>query len=225
MKPLFLNLSLALVYSSMALQTCAQGTFQNLDFESGVFIPIPDDPYGRVEFSPAMPGWTGYAGTNQIEWILYDNMFLSTAGIAIWGPGNPNGDFMQGHYHVLLQRGDNPFGATGDIVSSSIAQTAQVPATAQSILFDTRASFASIALLFGGQPIPSSLLGQSDGIYFWGADISARAGQTGELRFLGNGFLDNIRFSAEPIPEPSTLGFFAFGTLLLGWRFLWKRKH
>ena len=77
---------LAAVLSLASLASAfAQGTFQNLDFENGTFIPIPGDPFGRVQFSPAMPGWTGFVGTNQIDWILHNNLFLSTAGIAIWG--------------------------------------------------------------------------------------------------------------------------------------------
>jgi hypothetical protein len=32
--------------------------------------------------------------------------------------------------------------------------------------------------------------------------------------------LDNIQFSAEPVPEPGALGLFALGGLLLVWRFL-----
>lgn len=58
-----------------------------------------------------------------------------------------------------------------------------------------------------------------------GGDISAIAGQTGQMLFIalpgtvfnaGYGLLDNIQFSAQAIPEPGVYGLFAFGALLLG---------
>ncbi len=40
----------------------AQPAFQNLDFESVVLVPVPGDQFRRVEFGPAVPGWTGFIG-------------------------------------------------------------------------------------------------------------------------------------------------------------------
>src|SRR5439155_23129084 len=80
----------------------AQGTFQNLDFENGTFILIPGDPFGRVEFSAAMPGWTGYLGTNRIDWIFHNNRFIDTADIAIFGPDYPAPAIFEGHYYVNM---------------------------------------------------------------------------------------------------------------------------
>ena len=55
----------------------------------------------------------------------------------------------------------------------------------------------------------------------YGADISAYAGQTGQLLFTAplqtGALLDNIQFSSVAIPEPSALTLFALGSLLLGW--------
>jgi len=59
--------------------------------------------------------------------------------------------------------------------------------------------------------------------YIWGADISPFAGQTGTLGFFGAGYLDNIQFSSEPIPEPGIVGLIVLGDLLLGWR--WQRNR
>jgi hypothetical protein len=54
-------------------------------------------------------------------------------------------------------------------------------------------------------------------------DISAYAGQTGQLLFSvppqsSGGILDNIQFSSTPVPEPGTFGLFAMGGALLAWR-------
>ena len=55
-----------------------------------------------------------------------------------------------------------------------------------------------------------TLLGGSASTYYvYGGDVSAYAGQAGELRFFGGGYLDNIQFSNLQIPEPSVLGLYA----------------
>ncbi|MCW5553121.1 MAG: hypothetical protein KIS67_13295 [Verrucomicrobiae bacterium] len=207
---------IAMLAGFVAGTVCGQGTFQNLDFENGSLIPIPGDPFGRVQFSPAMPGWTGYVGTNQIDWILHNNLFLGTAGIAIWGPDQPP-DFFNGQYYVVLQ---NPLGVPTDV--PAISQTGSIPPTALSLRFLTADAFAvGFSVSFAGQQIPLSYIGQNNQFtYIWGGDISAFAGQAGELRFRGSGYLDSIQFSHEPIPEPTVLGMFAFGALLLCWRFV-----
>lgn len=200
---------------ALSPSTFSQGTFQNLDFENGVFVPIPDDPFGRVEFSAAMPGWTGYLGENQIGWVLHNNLFLSDAGIAIFGPNNPEPDWLHGEFFVVLQ---NAFPVPTE--TSAIAQTGMLPSDARSIRFYTVSQFVlPMIVSFDGNQIPISLLGATpNNQRIWGGDISSFAGQTGELRFSGQGYLDYIQFSTEAVPEPSVLGLFAFGALLLCWQ-------
>lgn len=214
----FLASALALASPSLAH---AQGTFQNLDFENGTFIPIPGDPYGRVEFSAAMPGWTGYVGTNQIDWILYNGLFFGTAGIGIWDAAHPAFGLPHGQYYLLLQNGTQFPNGSGGLVSSAIAQTGTIPSNTQSIRFLTADQLAAPFLVtFNGTPLTFYQLGADlGGAQIWGANIASYAGQTGELRFLGPGFLDFIQFSSQPIPEPGTVGFLCLGALLLGWRF------
>jgi hypothetical protein len=216
----FMASVLALASPSLAH---AQGTFQNLDFENGAFIPIPGDPYGRVQFSAAMPGWTGYVGTNQINWILYNNLFLGTAGIAIldstYSPP-PHGQF-----YVQLQNGLDPYGS-GMTISSAIAQTGTLPSTVQSVRFLTFNPFAAPFLVtFDGTPLALYHLGgDPGGGQIWGGDIASFAGRTGELRFLGPGQLDFIQLSDQPIPEPSSVGLIGLAALLLGWRLVRKGR-
>jgi hypothetical protein len=72
--------------------------------------------------------------------------------------------------------------------------------------------------------LPIAILGGSVDTYLiLGADISVFGGQTGELRFSGGGYFDNIQFSSEPIPEPGALGLLVLGALLLGWQL--RRKY
>jgi hypothetical protein len=212
---------LALLASLITVDVAAQGTFQNLDFENGSFVPIPGQ-FNTVEFGPAMPGWTGFVGTNQVNWILHNSLFLSTAGLAIWGPDNPSVDFLRGHFYVVLQRGQDLLDPLRT-VSSGISQIGTVPTTAQSIRFLSLEPFVMpIQVSFNGVRIPLyNLGGNANGSQTWGGEISPFIGQTGELRFFGEGHLDFIQFSNEPIPEPSVFGLFAFGALLLGW--LWRK--
>lgn len=210
---------MAVMLASLVAGTlCGQGTFQNLDFENGAFVPIQGNPY-FVEPVPALPGWTAYVGTNVAQYVLHNTLSLTPiAGIAIWGPDQPQPGLFHGQYYVVLQVS---FPTPTEF--PSLAQTGTIPLDAQSIQFYTRRSVPTIAVAFSGEAIPLSLLGGGAGSpYLWGGDVSSYAGQTGELRFLGDGYLDFIQFSTEAVPEPSVLGLFALGALLFGWR--WRQN-
>jgi len=211
-------LTLLLGWASPTIQSYGQSPFQNLDFEDGVFISIPGDPYG-VRFGPAMPGWTGSYATNVTGRITYNTLSLGTAKISILGPDNPAANRLHGHYYLVLQYGSNPYGVPPQI-SPSLVQTGMIHATARSIRFYSTSPLSSPFLVsFHEQPIGLSLFGPATDAngeaYIWGGDISAFAGRTGRLRFNGSGFLDYIQFSPTPIPEPSVAMMLAPGMLLL----------
>jgi len=62
----------------------------------------------------------------------------------------------------------------------------------------------------------------------FGGYISGLADQTGELRFTGNGLLESMSFSSQPIPEPgrerneALTSIMDFGVInsAFGWKFL-----
>src|SRR2546427_4445553 len=65
----------------------ASGAFQNFGFESANLSPVPvGQRGGLVSISDAMPGWIGYAGTDQVSEVLHNNLSLGAAEIDIWGP-------------------------------------------------------------------------------------------------------------------------------------------
>src|SRR6266487_415667 len=163
----------ALLSVLMNAHGLAQGTFQNLDFEAATLIPIPGDPFGRVEFAPAFPGWVGYVGTNAQSMADHNNRLLSESGIAIMGPDFPSPSLFQGHYYAAL------YTAPGVPVGPTLAQTGLVPSTAQSIRFYGGAQDVPF-VRFAGQTIPLSALGTTSAYTIWGGDISSFAGQTGE---------------------------------------------
>ena len=71
-------------------------------------------------------------------------------------------------------------------------------------------------MTFSGQVIPLTQVGSGPNYSILGGDISAFAGQNGELRFTaGSGVLDNIQFSPIAIPEPSTVSLVALAGLAL----------
>src|SRR5436190_9811851 len=132
-----------------------QGTFQNLGFEAASLVPIVGDPYGRVQFSQAFPGWAGYVGTNEQTRALYDNYFLDTSGISIIDSGWTNQlgasrGLIEGNFSAILQAG---FGSLQiGPANTSIAQTGLIPGTAQSLLFKAQ------SLLPPGQDLETALV-------------------------------------------------------------------
>jgi len=178
--------------------------FVNLNFESPN-LPLVPDLAGFVPIANALPGWTGYVGGNQIGDVLYNNISIGTPLISFHGPGSLS-PILQGSYSVSLE----PFSSTAAITQSGV-----IPATAQSLRFYAS---GSIRVSFAGQSIPLSNLGSTATATIYGGDISSFANLFGLLQFQGGGILDNIRFSNQPIPEPSVLGLFGLGALLFGWR-------
>jgi Regulator of chromosome condensation (RCC1) repeat/Immunoglobulin domain len=206
------GLLLVIVLMCAASLSASAQSFTNLDFEGATLTPLPGDPYSRMQFGPALPGWTGYCGTNVQTAVNYDNQFLDSAGISIldtnylWAVGG----ILHRRYYVLLQTGAS-LDSSG-VVSTAIAQTGTVPASASSIVFNASliSSEADLEVTFRGNPIPlAALTTQSDYIVLNG-DVSQFAGQTGELRFTAPNFgstqhpnwtvvlLDYIRFSSSP---------------------------
>ena len=90
----------------------------------------------------------------------------------------------------------------------------------------------SLEVTFAGQPL--TLIKTGDGIRYdkIAADISAYAGQTGELRFTSSNlqittfdYLDAIRFSPVAVPEPNTVALLALGLLGRSGSRFWARKR
>src|SRR5947208_3548329 len=161
----------------------AQGTFQNLGFESATLVPIPGDAYGRVQFAPAFPGWTGSVGGVQQSKALYNSFFLDSSGIGIMDNGGPLlTGVIQGNYTAILQAGLGPGFTPAD---TTLSQTGLVPAAARSLLFraDLDGSSAAFVVTLGGQALSLFPLGGGTNYTLYGADIHVLAGQTAELDF------------------------------------------
>lgn len=219
----YITLSLIVGLTSRSLTGWSQGTFVNLDFEAPM-LPLTPDPFFQVPITNALPGWTGYLGASEVDQVVYNTVSLGAAAISLhdhgslWSP-------VQGNYSVMLQPS-----IPGLQTSVAVGQTGQIPSTAMSLSFY---GTPSMQVTFAGQPISLVTLSTTSEYFVRAGDISHFAGQTGELRFLqpvaplGSvmAWLDNIQFSAEPVPEPGALGLFALGGLLLVWRLSWRSKR
>jgi hypothetical protein len=189
--------------------------FVNLDFEDATVIL--DDP-GVVEASSALPGWTPFPGN-----VGYDTVSLGGAAVFLEDTATPYGSHslpIEGNYSVFLE---DP-----EVVSetAAIGQTGTIPITTQSLTFfgnlAGNLSGGNLQVTFNGQNISYFAIGNGAAYTIYGADISAYAGQTGQLLFTTpvqtSALLDNIQFSSTAVPEPSEFALGAIGALLLGFR-------
>ena len=216
--PAWLVAGAALLLS--AAGALGQGTFVNLNFEHPL-LPLVETPPGSglVPITNALPGWTAYTYSTTPDYrVYYNSITLGSGSIDFLGPGSGYPS-LEGSYFVRIQI------SFDGLTIPALAQVGMVPSTAQSIRFYAHSYITPPIVDFGGQQIPVVILGGSSSTYYiWGGDISAFAGQAGELRFLGDYSLDNIVFSNLPIPEPSVFGLSALGGLLLGWRVMGRRR-
>lgn len=186
----------------------------NLDFAqanlsgytAGVYVPIAN----------AIPGWTGYIGTNQQTTVLYNDLAIGSAVLSLLDTNyiSPAAIIPGSSDMVVIQAGfpSKP---------ASIAQSAMIPATAKSILFAANYPYGSgWQVTIAGKIIPVTQVSAINSNYaFFEGDISTYAGHVDELRFTalyvsspgGSLFLDSIQFSATPIPEPSSVALAALG--------------
>jgi hypothetical protein len=199
---------------------CSAQGFINLNFEAANVSGF--SPGGNIPTSVALPNWTAYystsTATNQTAQVWYDSVSLGGAFISITDTNNNVGlTPLQGRCSVLLE------GSTaGTPTAASIGQIGQIPSNTLSLTFFLSLD-SSLQVTFDGQLIPLVQTGSTPNYDIMAGNISAFAGQTGQLLFTalpgtdlsaGYGLLDNIQFSASAVPEPSSLGVVALGALL-----------
>jgi hypothetical protein len=192
------------------------GTFVNLDFESA---NIPRGPSSApIAVSQALPGWTVYLGNTPSATVIPNDSSLAGANVSVLTPQWLVNPIFQGNYMVLLQAAPSPSSFTP--TTAALGQTGQIPAGAKNMLFDAVTTGQQVT--FNGAVLPVVVYAKTANFNVYEANISALAGETGELRFtvlqvLGTGatYLDNIGFYGQSVPEPGTLALFAFGGLTM----------
>lgn len=178
---------------ALPLAVAGQGTFVNLNFELANPILLVGSPYYpyAVASSNGIPQWTAYLGTNAVNSLFLNTVSIGAAAVSL------QSNSIAGNYSILLQ---SSVGV--DPTTAAVGQTGQIPSTSLSLRFY---GATAMQVTFAGQLLSLIEIGIGPNYQIVGADISAFAGQTGELKFLmprlgpvGNmsaSYLDNIAFS------------------------------
>lgn len=202
-----------------------QGTFQNLAFENTtltVFVRNPSIP--SYATNATVPGWDwsphftfGFGDPNTT--VAFNSYALDAPAVTLQGT-NGFVPAILGNHSILLQGGTTAGGMVYGLTNgASVFQTGQFPTNSQSL---TYFGGPAIQVAINGQQLPKFPIFTGSSFTVWVVDISAYAGQTGQLSFTApwrtSGILDGISFSKVPIPEPSTFSLFVLSAVLLGWQ-------
>ena len=198
--------SFAAVLITGLYSATAQG-FVNLGFENTTITTVSFP--GGDRYTATIPGWSW----NTFNYVNGDpnsvglnELAISAPATTLHGLNSPFFPAILGSYSVLLQGGDTSGSMIYGTNGASIFQTASIPVTSQSLIF---AGGSSLQVRFNGQILTPIALSNAPSYTIWGADISAYAGQSGELRFTAPwrsaSILDGVQFSPTPVPEPSAL--------------------
>ncbi len=204
----------------------AQGTFQDLNFESPLGPLVPSGSPGSVPFTNAFPGWVGYVGTNIATDARIYGINLDNATLALINSNLISVPLIEGNYTAVLQAGINPQ-STSSLIPVALAQTGLVPTGTESLQFEGYTAGTPFSVSLGGVDIPIFNLGSFGNHTLYGGNIPQLAGTVAELRFtaypdnypVSTTFaLDSILFSNQPVPEPNALALIGVGALILGRR-------
>ncbi len=184
-----------------------------MDFEQAQIVSIPGSPYfpNDVVRANALPGWTTYEHFLGSNMIWHNALSAGSAAISIHDNAG-SAPVMQGRYRIALQ----PY-FTGTILTG-IGQVGTIPLSAQSVRWFQTAGLPLVS--FAGQNLSIVHLYNEGAYSVYGANLAGLAGTTGELQFRGQGaytfgvYLDNITFSTQPVPEPSTYAMITLGLTL-----------
>ncbi len=188
-------------------------SFVDMDFEQSTIISSSYSAYGYYYGTANVPGWTdGFTGNT----FDYNALTLGTPAAvlvdsATWG-------VIDGTYSMLLQG--------FSLGSISVSQTALVPASTESLLFKAAQDNGGLLQVsLGGQNLSFIPIAVAANYTLYGANIpSGLSGQTEQLTFSAlaenDNFwtIDDVQFSATPVPEPNSFVFFGLGGLLMACR-------
>jgi hypothetical protein len=222
--------SICLSLSVLVAQGVGAQEFINLDFESANVPHLSPEQWGGgyVPISDAVPGWTCAIDGVQITEVLNNNGTAGGPSLSIWGQrATFVGGVLQGSQTVILSAG---FGdASGH--TTSLSQTGLIPLSARSLLFKAAPydqttpgpADGLFSVFMGGSSLDYYPLSIGVNYTLYGASIPSEfAGTVQSLMFTDASFpgtwhyekLDDIQFTAEPIPEPSMISLVALSVAL-----------
>jgi hypothetical protein len=219
-RPVWLVVGLALLLTLAG--GLAQGTFQNLDFES-TLIDSGVTPRGTVTSIPSWSASYNYPGGSGTPVCIYDGESLSGPMVAIVDALNVGAQPLEGDWSAWVFGGRD---GGGNPCTTTISQTGLVPYGVVSIHMAVSAD-NGFTVSLGGQTLSMQPLQSFPSYTLYGGDVSGFAGQTAQLSITAPAppyplavpmkvLVDDITFVT--IPEPSLLGVFALGVVLAGMR-------
>jgi len=202
--------------AALALCGPVQGAdFVNLDFEQAQAPNLPGGGLVFLDWGAGAPGWTHSAGADTGS-IFYGTVHVGvTQWFALTSAQSLPNLLLSGRYSFAFNSGFETLPPNSNFVHATLSQTGTVPAGTQSLRLR---ALGPLAVFLGDQPVPLLSLGGD----LYAGDIHAFSGQTHELRLvnlsddLGHAVaVDDIVFSALPVPELPTLPLFALGLAAL----------
>ena len=187
----------------------AQGTFENLDFEQAKVDFIPGG-LGWIYATNALPGWTVYFNGTPQQYASYNGV-NAPAVAGILDSNNIGLLPFDGKFSAIL-------GGSGVVNgTAAIGQSGLIPTSDKSLGF---LAIGKFSVFFAGHSLLLQPLGNGPNFSeIYGADISAYAGEYGQLLFQAGGgggyILDDITFSTQPVPEPAVLSMLGLGAVML----------
>jgi|ERR1700677_962781 len=244
MKPFYVILIAVLLLAGR--QAGFGQNFMNLDFEQAQIVPLssgytPTDADDPISAASALPYWTVTEDGILCNAVWGEPDALDETSVALVSTGSSPSP-IQGNYSVQLSSyADAPANL---YTSSAISQMGLIPAGTESIQFlivNPSPPFnypypypgvtCNPVVTLNGTQISLQETADSGGVMTMVGDVSAFAGTAATLTFScsaieGAAFpadenyfnLDDIQFSASPVPEPSELAFAALGGLSFVWR-------
>jgi hypothetical protein len=207
---------IAAAAGSATFESACAGTFSNLDFEASPVAPNAE-PSEAAPTSELFPSWTVRFGESVQTTGFINQILLGGDTVALIAANAPNRFLVEGTHSAYLQAAFTGAGV-------SFGQVGDVPAGTQSVRFLARNPYTGqldvppgvFQAQLDGHSLPVvPIWSASDGVVLdvlYGADVSAWAGVTSELRLAifadppsrlhGWAVLDAISFSPDPIPEP-----------------------
>ena len=160
----------------------------------------------------AIPGWSAYVSGG--GFVGFNTVSLGGAVLILHDLNSPVHPAIVGNYSIWVADGLN--GTT-----AAIGQSGIIPVDSQSLRF-VATSLAPV-VTFADTPIGLTIVNSTATYNVFAGDITALAGQTGELRFSQTGLFDQVTFSTLPVPEPGVIGLLLVGVTFLGIRIRRRR--